>query len=82
MPARDQQHEIGKGEPISQARCQRMARQVVDADQGQPGPGGDTFGKLDPRHDSADQPRQVLRILPTDPKKVPPRRETCHRRSG
>ena len=57
MPARDQQHQIGIVDAVGQARRQRVPRQMVHADQRQPGSGGDALGAHHTRHHPADQPR-------------------------
>ena len=57
MPARDQQHQVRVGHAIGQPRRQRVPGQMVDADQVQPGPGGDPLGAHHPGDHPADQPR-------------------------
>ena len=57
MPARDQQHQIGKADPVGQPWCQGMARQMIDANQRQSSTRRDPLGHHHPCHDAADQSR-------------------------
>ena len=57
VAARDEEHEVGKGEIVGQARRQRMAGEVVDAVERQAAPGGESLGEHDAREHAADQPR-------------------------
>lgn len=57
MPARNQQHEVRKVQPIRQARRQRMAGQMVDRDQRQARCGGQPARAHDARKHPADQSR-------------------------
>ncbi len=57
MPARDQQHQVGEGQAVSQARGQRVPGQMVDADHRQAGGGTQRLGRHQPGQDAADQPR-------------------------
>ena len=56
MPARHQQHQIGKAHPVCQARCQRVSRQVVHAQQRQACGRRNPLGQHHARQDAADQP--------------------------
>jgi uroporphyrinogen-III synthase len=57
MPPRHQQRQIGKCQPIGQARCQCMPRQMVDPDQRQARRHRQPLGQHHPRQDPTDQPR-------------------------
>ena len=72
MPARNQQHQVGKPQRVGQARRQGVPGQMVDPDQGQPGSGTQPLGDHDARQDSADQPRtrrhrNAVQIRQADP---------------
>ncbi len=56
MPARDQQHQIGKADPVGQPRGQCVARQMVDPDQRLARAEGDALGAHHARQHPADQP--------------------------
>ena len=55
MPARDQQHQVGKRDPVGQSRRQRVARQMVHPDQWQPGRRAEPFGAHHARHHATNQ---------------------------
>ena len=56
-PPETSSRQVGKREPIGQPRRQRVARQVVDADQRQPGRRGQPLGAHHARQHAADQAR-------------------------
>ena len=55
MPAGDQQHQVGEGERVGEARGQRVAREVVDPDQRQPGARGQPLGEGHPGDDPPEE---------------------------
>lgn len=57
MPARNQQHQIGKGQPVGQARGQGMTGKMIDPDKGQAGRRRKPLGAHDTGQNPADQAR-------------------------
>ena len=56
MPARDEEKEVGKGGCVGQARGQRVAGEVIDADEREAGDERDGLGAHHARQEPADEP--------------------------